>query len=562
MLDQWHSQPRNIRIVHIGAGATGLCAAFKMERQLDNYELVCYEKNEEVGGTWYENRYPGCACDVPAHIYTYTFEPNPNWSAYYAGSPEIQDYFVGFCDKYNLRKYIKLKHRVVGAFWHEDSGQWEVKVEHDGQTFTDWCHVLVNGSGLINRWKWPQIEGLHSFKGDLMHSAAWDGSKNWADKCVAVLGNGSSAIQIIPQIQKTASKLTSFMRGPTFITPPMQRIEVDLPEKLREAEMPQTVADPMVMQRAYTEAERKALAADPDHLLLYRKKIEYSINVNFGIFYKDTEASAMAGWYMRDNMKKRLKDHPVLTKNLIPEWAVGCRRLTPGDGYLEALVEPNVDFTFSHIQSIDEKGITTADGAYTEVDMIICATGFDMAWTPHFKLQGRDGVDIKDLWSPIPNCYLGLAAPRMPNYFVMNGPRGNLGNGTVLPCLETQLEYVIAAVKKMQSDRIKVLEVKETVTSHLNEYVDAWCETSVFSAPCRSWYKNNTTDGKPMVWGGSSMHYLKTIRTPRWEHWNMTYLDANPWAFLGNGRIKAETEADFHGMTPYLRNSDTPWTIV
>lgn len=283
----------------------------------------------------------------------------------------------------------------------------------------------------------------------------------------------------------------------------MERVPVDVPEELKETGIPQTVVDPFVMQKAYTKSEIKTLTSDPDYLLLYRKKIEYSINSNFGIFYKDTEASNMAGWCMRENMKTRLKNHPVLTEKLIPQWSVGCRRLTPGDGYLEALIAPNVDFTFSPIQTVDKTGIVTADGKHYDFDMIVCGTGFDMAWTPHFKLEGRDGVDIKDLWSPMPNCYLGIAAPKFPNYFIMNGPRGALGNGTVLPCLETQIEYTIAAVKKMQSDRIKILDVKEDVTAQLNEYVDAWCETSVFSAPCRSWYKMNTTDGKPMVWGGS-----------------------------------------------------------
>jgi cation diffusion facilitator CzcD-associated flavoprotein CzcO len=153
LLQQWHSQLRKLRIIHVGAGATGLCAAFKLERQLTDYELVCYDKNHEVGGTWLQNRYPGCACDVPAHIYTYTFEPNPDWKSYYAYSPQIQDYFTGFCDKYGLRKYIKLQHKVLGAVWHEDKAQWAVEIEHAGTTFTDWCDILMNGSGLLNQYK-------------------------------------------------------------------------------------------------------------------------------------------------------------------------------------------------------------------------------------------------------------------------------------------------------------------------------------------------------------------------------------------------------------------------
>ena len=160
LLQQWHSQPRKLRIVHVGAGATGLCAAYKFERQMTEYELVCYDKNSEVGGTWLQNRYPGCACDVPAHIYTYTFEPNPDWKSYYAFSPDIQEYFLSFCEKYGLRKYIKLQHKVIGAVWHEDKGQWAVEVEHSGEKFTDWCDILMNGSGLLNQYRCKQSTPL------------------------------------------------------------------------------------------------------------------------------------------------------------------------------------------------------------------------------------------------------------------------------------------------------------------------------------------------------------------------------------------------------------------
>ncbi|KAH8901734.1 cyclohexanone monooxygenase [Thozetella sp. PMI_491] len=564
MLPQWHSQPRRIRIIHIGAGATGLCAAYKMERQLDHYELVCYEKNDEIGGTWYENRYPGCACDVPAHIYTYTFEPNPKWKSYYAYSADIQQYFLDFCEKYNLRRYIKLKHRVTGARWHEDKAQWEVSVEHQGIMFSDWCDVLVNGSGLLNTWKMPNIKGLDTFTGPVMHSAHWDDSVEYQGKRVAILGNGSSAIQIVPQVQKVAASLKCFIKGPTWISPPMERIVVDTLEHERDKaeEKGKTAENPYIMQAFYTEAEISKLSKDPEYLLQYRKQIEYSINSNFAIFYKNSEASIMAEHYMRDIMKKRLNGDPVLTESIIPSWPVGCRRLTPGDGYLEALTQPNVECVFFDITSVDENGLITRDGTHHQVDVIVCATGFDMSWTPHFPLYGRDGIDIKEAWSPLPNSYLGIAASGFPNYWVMNGPRGNLGNGTVLPCLETEVEYVIAAVKKMQSDRIAALDVKEDIATKLNEYIDAWCETSVFSGPCRSWYKNNTVNGKPMVWGGSSLHFLKTIKTPRWEHYNIRYLDDNPWAFLGNGRVHAELVRDLDCMTPYLRNADTPWEVV
>ncbi|XP_014550140.1 hypothetical protein COCVIDRAFT_43224 [Bipolaris victoriae FI3] len=556
---QWHSQPRTIRIIHVGAGATGLCTAYKMRSQLQNYQLVCYEKNASIGGTWLENRYPGCACDVPAHVYTYSFLPNPKWSSYYAYSHEILEYFGKFYRDQNLGEFVKLNHRILGARWHEDKGQWEVEIEHQGKTFIDWCDILMNGSGLLNRWRWPDIKGLHSFQGPVLHSAHWDDSVDYSGKRVAVIGTGSSSIQIVPQVQKVAKKLECYLRSPTWIAPPMPRVRIDLPNP--ENPNPDEIANPLVQQYFFRKDEIEFMETRPDEHLKYRKNIEAAINRGFEIFYKDTEASRMAEWYMKSEMVKRLKSNSELTDKLIPKWPVGCRRLTPGDGYLEALIEPNVECHFKEIKAINETGLITADGLHQEVDVIICATGFDIAWTPHFKLHGIDGVEIKEAWLPIPQSYLGIAAPKFPNYWIMNGARGNLANGTVLPCLETQIEYVIAAAKKMQTERIKAMDVRTDVTDKLNEYVDKWMTTSVFSGDCKSWYKNNTVDGKVMSWGGSSMHYLKTIKIPRWEHYNIRYLDDDPWGFLGNGRIRAEVEGDTDGMTTYIRNQDVPWEL-
>lgn len=281
----------------------------------------------------------------------------------------------------------------------------------------------------------------------------------------------------------------------------MPRIHINLPDPCGpHAQLP---SNPLVQQYYFRKDEVEYLKNNPEEHLRYRKEIEHAINRGFAIFYKNTNASKMAELYMRTEMEKRLGENMDLKKKLIPSWPVGCRRLTPGDGYLEALVEPNVECHFQEIASITATGLTLQDGAHQEVDIIVCATGFDMAWTPHFQLHGIDGADIKDAWSPSPQSYLGIAAPGFPNYWVMNGPRGNLGNGTVLPCFETQIEYVIAAAKKMQNDRIRAMDVKAGVTNRLNEYIDKWMATSVFSGDCKSWYKNNTVDGKVMCWGGS-----------------------------------------------------------
>lgn len=271
----------------------------------------------------------------------------------------------------------------------------------------------------------------------------------------------------------------------------------------------QPVPNALVQQYFFSDDEIEHLKNNPQDHLRYRKQIEAAINRGFAIFYKDTEASRMAERHMRSEMMKRLGNHTDLMDRLIPSWPVGCRRLTPGDGYLEALIESNVDCHFAEIESIDETGLTTVNGVRREVDIIVCATGFDMAWTLHFELFGVDGIDIRKAWSPVPQSYLGIAASGSPNYWVMNGPRGNLGNGTVLPCFEVQIEYVIEAAKKIQTERIRAMDVRADITMKLNEYVDKWMDTSVFTGQCRSWYKDNTVDGKVMCWGGSVSPYLQ-----------------------------------------------------
>lgn len=296
------------------------------------------------------------------------------------------------------------------------------------------------------------------------------------------------------------------MRSSTWIAPALPRIPVKLDEQPSARD---TVADDQQLpedegQYYYTEQEIQKLDQDPTYLLEYRKQIEFKFNQVFALFYKDSVASQQAVEHMTEVMKKRLKNHPELCQRLIPSWPVGCRRLTPGPDYLEALIASNVEPIYADITSIDATGLTTADGGqHHAVDVIICATGFDLAWTPHYPIVGRNGKSLQEAWAPWPNCYLGIAAPGFPNYWQMNGPRGNLGNGPVLSAVETQAEFVIKAIKKMQADRIKILEVRQDITERLNQRIDMWMQGAVWSADCKSWYKNNMVNGKPMVWGGS-----------------------------------------------------------
>jgi cation diffusion facilitator CzcD-associated flavoprotein CzcO len=224
VLPQYHSKPTKLRVASVGAGASGLCLAYKMERMLEagSWELVLLEKNPHFGGTWYENTYPGVGCDIPSHLYTFSWDPNPNWSHYFAYGPEIQRYFEGFAERHGSMKYMRLNTKVIEARWDEEAGKWTLVLEDQisGEKYEDWCHVLVNGSGILNNWKWPEIDGLHDFKGALMHSAKWDHEVDFKGKAVGVIGTGSTSVQIVPQLQKEAKHLEVYMRSPTWISPP------------------------------------------------------------------------------------------------------------------------------------------------------------------------------------------------------------------------------------------------------------------------------------------------------------------------------------------------------
>lgn len=448
---------------------------------------------------------------MPAHAYTYTFEPNPDWSTFYAYGPEIKQYFQNFAKKYELAPYVKLNSRVLSATWNEDSGQYFVEIESDGKIIQDQCHVFINGTGFLNDWKWPNIEGLHDFKGTLLHSAAWDTEVDWTDKTVAVIGTGSSSIQIVPQIQKKAKHLTAFMRSVTWISPPVGESLLD-EQKASATKMDGETSQPNGKQYYYTEEDKKRFREDPEYLLKYRKNLEGSVNALFDMFIRGSEVSQAAEVSMREEMHRRIgPGHEELKKKLIPSWPPGCRRITPGDGYLEALVQPNVTTVHNELVKVVPEGVIDSAGTLHKIDILVCATGFNLAFAPRFDVRGINGVSMAEEFAPEPNVYLALTVPKFPNYFVVNGVRGNWASGTALPSHEVQIEYILKCAKKIQEEGIRAFEVKHEPTVQLNKHIDEWHKGSVWNADCKSWYKNNILGGKLWIWGGSvSRSHLET----------------------------------------------------
>lgn len=451
-------------------------------RNLKNVELTCYERNDNIGGTWYENKYPGCACDIPAHTYTFPFHPNSEWSGYYSYSNEIQDYFLRFAKEHDVEKYAIFNTTVLSCEWNKETAKWTVSLQRkDKSVFSDTCDVLVNGSGIFNKWKWPDIPGLHDFKGVLAHSAAWPDGVDWQGKHVAVIGTGSSSIQMVPRFAKTAAHVSVFMRNKTYIG-------LQIASSVSNSQADADATDPRAAGKHwYTEKEKQKFRDDPGYFLQYRRKIEAAVVGGFRIFYRGTDANKAAREELQAAMARKLGNNQVLKARLIPDWSPGCRRLTPGEDYFESFSRDNVSPVFENIAKVTTNSIVTTDGTEHHVDLLACATGFSIQYLPHFGITGLGGKVMQD---SEPNVYASIAVPYFPNYFVVNGPRGNWGQGCALPSHEVQIDYIVQCCRKMQEDRVKWMMPTEQATRQINDFMDAWhSKHSVWAEECRSWYK-------------------------------------------------------------------------
>lgn len=490
--------------------------------------------------------------DIPAHVYQASFEPNPNWTTFYASGQEILEYWKGIVAKYNVRKYMRLSHKVIEARFNEAEARWHVLVENclTGIVTEDSCDVLYGCVGSLNDWHWPAIPGLSSFRGKLLHSAAWDEDWDATGFSVAVIGSGSSAIQIVPAIQPKVRHLDNYVRGRTWIAPPIAEAEVRK-HTLTESNF------------AFSPQELHEFNENAGALLAYRKKLDSEIQSMTKVTLRGNLAEKAAADFTR-NMSTKLARKPEILQKILPSFTPGCRRITPGPGYLEALTEDNVAFVSEPIVRITEDGVVTADGTLRPADAIVCATGFDTSFTGRFPIIGLNGLSLDDKWRNYPDTYIGLCTNGMPNFFLAHGPNAGLGVGSVSIVLERTCDYVCAVVAKMQADRIATLQPRRDVCEGFVDFCAEYFSRTVFTLDCRSWYKRGTADGPvTALWPGSALHFVKTLEKPRFEDYEYTYLDGNAVGWLGNGFTVCEREFD-SDKSSYLdpENIDYPALTV
>ncbi|OIW29099.1 FAD/NAD(P)-binding domain-containing protein [Coniochaeta ligniaria NRRL 30616] len=503
---------RPLSVVVVGAGYSGIYTAIRLIQRLKNVEVNVYEQNEGVGGVWWMNRYPGVACDIPSYSYQYSFAPNPYWSSLYAPGSEIRAYLDDVATRFGAKRHIKTCHEVQRCVWDAETKTWDVKVKNllTGQVFNKTANVLVSARGGLNDISWPKIDGLWDFKGKLMHSARWDESVDLRNKRVGVIGNGSSAIQIVPKVRALEGvKLWSFARSPTWIA------------------------------AKFGDNAMTKLGLDTDS------------NMAYPLVLRGTEMQLASKEMFERDMKQRLKDRPDLFKAMIPSFAPGCRRLTPGPGYLESLGEDNVTVINTAIERITETGVQLASGESVELDALICATGFNTDAPPTFEVVGKSGMTLGQRWKPYMESYLSVAVDGFPNFLMVGGPNSGVGVGSLTIVLESVGDYVVKVVRKMQKEDYASIEPKAQRVADFSAMVDEYFKRTVFSDECSSWYRGGRRSGRIVaLWPGSTPHCLEALRAPRWEDYDYELVvdeagsASNALRWMGNGWSQTQVDGD------------------
>lgn len=575
LVDQPAYTKRKLRVVTIGAGFSGLIMAHKIQHERPELQEfidhVIYEKNDGIGGTWRVNTYPGILhsqClkplltdlgvqnDVPAHIYAFPFDPNPNWSKFYADGSECLSYMEHVADKWDLKRNIHFNTQVVQLDWLEEESKWNIKLRHNGQEREEKADIILSAQGFLSQWKWPSIPGIHDFKGHKVHSADWDHSFDYAGKKIGIIGNGSSAIQILPQMAKLKdAQIVSFQRNPTWITPSLGETLAVSSGEPEEPEEDEEVGVDMAevsdsdeevgsnFNPRYTRKEKRKFN-NPEKHKEYRKMLQHGMNRGFKLFSKGSQQNAKSTNATIERMRKALNYNEELCSKLIPEWTLGCRRLTPGEGYLESFLLPNVALEQSSITKITPTGIQS-ENQHHDLDVIVCATGFDVSHIPHYPVTGREGVTLAEQWKDEPESYLSLACPNMPNYFIFTGPNATVGHGTLITSMTWSADWMIKWLRKIAREDIKSVCPTQSATDQFVRYGDEIHKTLVWTGSCKSWYKNHRVDGRvTATFSGSALLYREMIEEIRPEDFDIRYGSANKFRFMGNGFTILETQED------------------
>jgi cation diffusion facilitator CzcD-associated flavoprotein CzcO len=456
---------RDPSVAVVGAGMSGLCVAIALLRSGIS-DVTIYEKADEVGGTWRENTYPGLTCDVPSRVYQYSFAKNPDWSHLFSPGGEIQAYFRGIADRYGLRDRIQFGTEIVGARFAD--GRWTLRTDAGATQQVDF---LISACGVLHHPRMPSIAGLDDFGGAAFHSARWDHRIELAGKRIAVIGNGSTGIQLVCGLAGVAGKLMLFQRTAQWI------VRLPNPRYSRLTNLTHR-AVPWLDRLAY-----RAYSAAFDTFAVALTKP--------GLRRRWMAALCRASL-------RKVRD-PELRRALTPDYTPMCKRLVMSAGFYDAIQRDDVELVTAAIDHVERRGIVTADGVLHEADIMVLATGFDThAFFRPMRLTGRDGISVDDVWRDGPRAHQTVAMPGFPNFFMMLGPHSPVGNLALTTVAESQADHIVRWIQRWRRAEFDTVEPTASATESFNAELRAAMPNTVWTTGCDSWYLNK--DGVPEVW--------------------------------------------------------------
>ena len=446
-----------VDVVIVGSGFSGLAMAVGLQRAGHDDYLVL-ERARDVGGTWRDNAYPGCACDVPSHLYSFSFAPNPDWSSTFSPQPEIRAYLRHVAEQQGVLEHVRFGCELEEADWDEDAQRWRLRTSSGELT----ARVLISAAGPLSEPAIPDIPGLRDFEGTVFHSATWDHDHDLTGERVAVIGTGASAIQFVPQIQPRVGKLHLFQRTAPWIMPrpdrPLSRLE-------------------RAVYRRVPAAQR-----------LMRAGIYWAREL-FAIPLLRVGLSPIIGVAARRHLRRQVPD-PALRAKVTPDYAPGCKRILVSNDYLPSLSQPNVEVLTEGIGEVRPRSVVAADGTEREVDTIILGTGFHVTDLPVAeRVRGRDGRTLADHWDGTPQAHRGTTVAGFPNLFFLLGPNTGLGHTSVVVMAEAQVAYVLGALEHLRAHELATVEARSAAQLTWNAEVQRRMRGTVWTAGgCASWY--------------------------------------------------------------------------
>ncbi|KAG5764655.1 hypothetical protein H9Q72_007260 [Fusarium xylarioides] len=519
-------------VVIIGAGFSGICMAIKL-LEAGIRDIVIVEKSAGFGGTWKDNIYPGCCCDILSHLYSYSFAQNPHWSRAYPEQKEILSYIQDVAQKYGLYKFVRFSSEVTAAEWNSESHEWNVGINVLAGKEAEFCarytiktNFLIAGVGQLNEPFWPKINDQESFQGKIMHSARWDWGYDFIGKRIGIIGNGATAVQIAPEVAKVASHLTIFQRSPNWLMP---RFDAEIPRWKR------ILFDhvPAVLSRVRAE------------IMNARESYYQAVN------HADSSDSSAMTAVCKQHMQTQLPDRPDLWEKLTPNYPPGCKRVLLSDDYYPTLRLPNVAVETRHIDRMTNTGLVVRDGAQEKTinfDLVIFATGFQAKDFLHgIRVQGVGGQSLHSKWTNGASALYGVMVDDLPNFGMLYGPNTNLGHNSIILMIEAQARYLVPLVTKVLKSRARGRKLcvvpKALRVQEWNKDLQRSLGSSSFADPrCSSWYK---TDSGVVTnnWSGTVVEYQELLSKVDWSDYELEGdgTDNLPTGKEHIGRVMEET---------------------